>query len=405
VTQAADEGSGQDDLGTGAAGFPGWPHFEPDEISAVSRVLESGKVNYWTGQEAREFENEFAAYTGARHAIALANGTVALELALRSLGVGPGDEVVTTPRSFIASASSAVMCGARVRFADVDRDSQNIYADSIARALTPRTRAVVVVHLAGWPCEMADIMDLARQRDLFVIEDCAQACGARYRARPVGQWAHAAGFSFCQDKIITTGGEGGMLTLADSVAWSRAWSFKDHGKSFEAVYHRQHAPGFRWLHESFGTNWRMTEMQAAIGRAQLRKLVGWVDVRRRNAGILLDRLAGLTCIRVPVPPAHVDHAFYRFYAFVEPTALRATWSRDRLIAEISAAGVPCFAGTCSEIYLEKAFDGYFQERIRLPVASELADTSIALLTHPTLSADDMTRMGELVRAVLLRASW
>jgi len=384
--------------------FSPWPHYEADEIDAVRAVLASGKVNYWTGTECREFEREHAVAAGTQHAVALANGTMALELALAAYGIGPGDEVVTTPRTFIATASSAVMRGAKPIFADVDRDSQNITAETIEKVLTSRMRAIIPVHLAGWPCEMDAIMDLARSRNLIVIEDCAQASGATYRGRPVGGLAHAGAFSFCQDKIITTGGEGGMLTVSDADVWSRSWSFKDHGKSYEAVYNKQHPPGFRWLHESFGTNWRMTEIQAAIGRLQLRKLPTWSASRGKNVALLREGLRSLSALRIPQPPPHVEHANYKFYVFVEPQALKAGWSRDRIMTEVAAAGVPCFSGSCSEIYLEKAFDlpGY-RPAERLPVARELGETSLMFLVHPTLGVEHMERTVDVVSRVMREA--
>ena len=385
--------------------FPGWPHYAADEIAAVEAVLQSGHVNYWTGSEAHAFECEYASETGTSHAIALANGTVALELALMAYGIGPGDEVVTTPRTFIASASCAVMRGARPVFADVDRDSQNITAETIARVITPRTRAIIAVHLAGWPCEMDAIMSLAAEKNLIVIEDCAQANGARYRGRPVGGIGHAGAFSFCQDKIITTGGEGGMLTTDDEAIWSRAWSFKDHGKSFDAVYRREHPPGFRWLHESFGTNWRMTEMQAAIGRAQLAKLQDWVDTRRRNARLLTEGLRNAPGLRIPEPPGHVLHAYYKFYAFLDLERLKPDWTRDRIMVEITSRGVPCFSGSCSEIYLERAFeDSHLRPPARLPVARALGESSLMLLVHPSLEQSHMGRACEVVSAVLQQAT-
>jgi dTDP-4-amino-4,6-dideoxygalactose transaminase len=260
---------------------PGWPVVSTEEVEAAVRVLESGKINYWTGEEGRKFEEEYAGYVGSKHAIALTNGTVALELALYAMGIGEGDDVVTTSRTFIASASCAVMRGARPVIADVDRESQNVTAETIRAALTAKTKAIVAVHLAGWPCDMDPIMELARDRGLKVIEDCAQAHGATYKGRNVGSMGDASAFSFCQDKIITTGGEGGLLTTNDTDLWQKAWAFKDHGKSYEAVYKREHAPGFRWLHESFGTNWRLTEMQSAMGRVSLRNLPEWTRIRRR----------------------------------------------------------------------------------------------------------------------------
>lgn len=383
------------------APFPPWPHYEPDEIEAVAAVLASGKVNYWTGQGCRQFEAEYAAHAGARHAIALMNGTVALELALYALGIGPGDEVVTTPRTFIASASCAVMRGARPVLADVDPVSGNLTAESVAAVLTPRTRAIIAVHLAGWPCDMDPILELARARGLKVIEDCAQAHGATYKGRPVGGLGDAGAFSFCQDKIITTGGEGGMLVLHDEALWKKAWAYKDHGKSHDAVYHRPHPPGFRWLHESFGTNWRMTELQAAIGRRQLAKLPDWVAARQRHAARLEAALAGVPGLRLTPAPTHIGHARYRYYAYLEPERLQPGWDQQRIIAAIAAEGVPCFSGSCSEIYLEKAFaDAGLQPGQPLRVARALGETSLCFLVHPTLGEADMRDTAAAVAKVM-----
>src|SRR5690554_5965643 len=315
-----------------------WPHYDDEEIAAVTDVLRSGRVNQWTGAEVRAFEGDYAQRLGRKHAVAVMNGTVALELALIALGVGPGDEVITTPRTFIASASAAVLRGAVPVFADVDRDSGNITAASIEAVLTPRTKAIIVVHLGGWPADMDSIMELARERDLVVIEDCAQSHGAALRGREVGSFGDVAAFSFCQDKIITTGGEGGMIAIDDEEAWNVAWSYKDHGKSFEAVFHREHGPGFRWLHESFGTNWRMTEMQAALGSLQLKGLEQSVAIRNGNAGVLRQGLEGLAGLRIPTVPATDTHAFYKFYAYVIPEALKTGWTRDRIQFEIEEAG-------------------------------------------------------------------
>lgn len=384
--------------------LPTWPYFEEDELAAVDAVLRSGRINYWTGSEAREFEREYAAYTQTAYGIALANGTVSLELALAVLGVGPGDEVVTTPRTFIASASCAVMRGAVPIFADVDRDSQNITAETIERVLTPRTKAIILVHLAGWPCEMDPILELAKSRNIVIIEDCAQSHGARYKGRPVGGIGQLGSFSFCQDKIITTGGEGGMLVLNDEDLWSRAWSFKDHGKSFEAVYKREHGPGFRWLHESFGTNWRLTEVQAALGRIQLRKLDRWVEKRRANADAFRENFKDLDMLRIPSPPPHIYHSYYKLYGFIDPQRLRSGWTRDRIVAEISARGVPVFSGSCSEVYLEKAFEGTrSRPSSRLPIAKELGETSLMWLVHPTLEREHIDRVSQATIDVLKQA--
>lgn len=385
--------------------FPPWPSFTLEEAEAARDVILSNRVNYWTGLECREFEREFAAWAGTRHAIALANGTVALDLALRGLGIGPGDEVVVTPRTFLASASCIVNAGAIPVFADVDPDTQNITADTIRAVLTPRTRAVICVHLAGWPCDMDPIMELARERNLFVIEDCAQAHGARYKGRPVGSIGHVGAWSFCQDKIMTTGGEGGMVTTDDPALWKRMWAYKDHGKSWDAVYERQHPPGYRWLHESFGTNWRMIEVQAAIGRIQLRRMADWQATRLRHARRIWECARALPGLRVPSVPDSIEHAAYKCYVFLNLDALAPGWTRERIMQAIADQGVPVYSGSCSEIYLEKAFDGTgFRPVQRLPVARALGETSLMFLVHPTLRDEHIDRTCDALHAVMAQAA-
>jgi dTDP-4-amino-4,6-dideoxygalactose transaminase len=382
-----------------------WPLFAEDEVDAVTAVLRSGKVNYWTGDIGRSFEREYATYVGTKYAIAVANGTVALELALYAVGIGVGDEVITTSRTYIASASCAVMRGAVPIVVDVDRVSQNISVDAIRAAITLRTKAIIVVHLAGWPCDMDAIMALAKEFNLKVIEDCAQAHGAIYKGQQVGSIGHVAAFSFCQDKIISTGGEGGMMTTNDESVWERAWAYKDIGRSYDAVYRREHPSGFRWLTESFGTNWRLTEMQSAIGRLQLQKLDGWIEKRHQYAAMLTQVFSTIPAVRVTLPPSDIRHAYYKYYIFVEPDRLLPNWSRDRLIGELNVLGVPCFSGSCSEIYLEKAFDTLPTKPVkRLPVARELGETSLMFLVHPTLTVKYMNEVIETIQGVFVKAS-
>lgn len=384
--------------------FSPWPSFTEEEAAAVNSVLLSNKVNYWTGQECREFEREFAAWAGCNHAVALANGTLALDVALKALGIGVGDDVIVTPRTFLASASSIVTAGANPVFADVDLNSQNIEAEHIKAALTPNTKAVVVVHLAGMPAEMDAIMALSEQYGFYVIEDCAQAHGATYKGRPVGSIGHVGAWSFCQDKIMTTGGEGGMVTTNDEALWRAMWSYKDHGKSYAAVYEREHAPGFRWLHESFGTNWRMMEMQAVIGRIQLKRMSDWTAARQANAALIDDVAAGFNVVRRVAVPDHMHHAEYKHYLFVNREKLAEGWSRDRIVDEVMAGGVPCYQGSCSEVYLEKAFDGTpWRPAERLPNAKLLGETSLMFLVHPTLTGDEIAKTVKVLSAVLSMA--
>ncbi|WP_159739448.1 DegT/DnrJ/EryC1/StrS family aminotransferase [Vibrio atypicus] len=384
--------------------FSPWPSYTAEEADAVSRVLLSNKVNYWTGTECREFEKEFAAWVGCDYAIALGNGTLALDLALKALDVGEGDEVITTPRTFLASASSIVTAGANPVFADVDLNSQAITAASIEAVLTDKTKAVIVVHLAGMPAEMDDIMALSEKRGFKVIEDCAQAHGAKYKGRSVGSIGHIGAWSFCQDKIMTTGGEGGMVTTNDKTLWNTMWSYKDHGKSYDAIYNRQHPPGFRWLHESFGTNWRMTEMQAAIGRIQLQRMPEWTMLRKEYASKIDQAVSDLALIRRVNVPDYSEHAEYKHYLFVVPALLADGWSRDRIVDEIVARGVPVFQGSCSEVYLEKAFDSTpWRPEKRLPNAVELGETSLMFLVHPTLTEDEIEKTAFVLREIITNA--
>ena len=380
--------------------FSPWPSFTQEEANAVSQVLLSNKVNYWTGTECREFEKEFAAWAGTDYAVALANGTLALDVALQAMGIGEGDEVIVTPRSFIASVSTVVNAGAMPVFADVEADTGNISARTIAPHITDKTKAIICVHLAGWPCDMDEIMALAKQHNLWVIEDCAQAHGAKYKGKPVGSIGHVGAWSFCQDKIMTTGGEGGMVTTNDKALWQKMWEYKDHGKNYDSIYHKQHPPGFRWLHDSFGTNWRMMEMQAVIGRIQLKKMAEWTNIRTQNAKILRDALTQFAgeqqFLRIPDIEFHQVmggdsvHAYYKYYVYVRPENLPENINRDSILNALNEKKIPCFSGSCSEIYLEKAFDNHpSRPNARLTVAKELGETSLMFLIHPTLTTNEM----------------
>ena len=391
--------------------FSPWPSFTQEEADAVSKVLLSNKVNYWTGQECRHFEEEFASYADSQYAIALGNGTLALDVALQALDIGAGDEVIVTPRTFIASISSVVNAGATPVFADVDVATGNINAETIAAVITDKTKGVVCVHLAGWPCDMDGIMALADKHNFYVIEDCAQAHGATYKGRSVGSIGHVGAWSFCQDKIMTTGGEGGMVTTNDEELWRKMWAYKDHGKSYAAVYEKEHPPGYRWLHESFGTNWRMTEIQGVIGRIQLERMSDWTAKRTANSQAILnafDQWATKGYMSVPKleeTPEFADskHAYYKLYVYVNPENLPDDWSRDRIIEAFNELNVPCFSGSASEVYLEKAFDNTgLRPESRLPVAKQLGETSLMFLVHPTLTQAEIAQTVDAVHAVFVK---
>ncbi|PHS19654.1 MAG: aminotransferase [Kangiella sp.] len=385
--------------------FSPWPSFTQEESDAVSEVILSNKVNYWTGTEGRDFEKDFALFADAKHAIALSNGTLALDLALKGLGVGKGDEVIVTPRTFLASVSSVVTAGAIPVFADIDLNSQNIEAETIKKVITKKTKAIIVVHLAGMPADMDPIIKLAEEYDIYVIEDCAQAHGAKYKGKSVGSFGDVGCWSFCQDKIMTTGGEGGMVTTNNEALWKKMWAYKDHGKSWDAIYNKVHPPGFRWLHESFGTNWRLTEMQSAIGRIQLKRMKAWTSARQENAKKLDNATASFKLIRQVIVPVNMEHAEYKHYFFIRPEELKEGWTRDKIVEEVVKLGVPCFQGSCSEVYLEKAFDGTnFRPKNRLPNAKELGETSLMFLVHPTLTSQEIDKTCEVISLVLGKAS-
>jgi dTDP-4-amino-4,6-dideoxygalactose transaminase len=385
--------------------FSPWPSFSDEERSAVNNVLLSNQVNYWTGDECRKFEAEFAAWVGVDYGVALANGTAALESALHAIGIGQGDEVIVTPRTFIASVSCIVNAGAIPVFVDVDLESGNITADNISKGITKKTKAIICVHMAGWPCDMDRIMLLAEKHNICVIEDCAQAHGAKYKDRFVGGLGHIACWSFCQDKIITTGGEGGMVTTNKHEWWSKIWSYKDHGKSWEAVYKKKQSTGFQWVHNSFGTNLRMTEMQAAIGRIQLKKISEWNIARNNHAKAILqvcEQFPGK--IRATKPPQHVVHAWYKCHVFINPQHLKSGWSREKILEEIVSSGVPSYAGSCSEVYLEQAFDSTgYRPSERLKNAKYMGETSLMFLVHPTLTKQEIDKTCEVIIDIAKKA--
>ena len=381
-----------------------WPYFAPDEIEAATKTLETGRVNQWTGEHVVAFGDEFAAYCDSRYGIALSNGTVALELALRCLDIGPGDEVLVTNRSFFASASAVSFMGATPIFCDVDPTTQNVTRETLAAKLTKRTRALICVHLAGWPCELDEIIDFAKSANLSVIEDCAQAHGARYRGRHVGSFGDIGTFSFCQDKIMSTGGEGGFMTTNSDELYERLWSLKDHGKDRQLAMGSADGPfktkSFRWVHSSFGTNARMTEYQAAIGRGQLRKLNDWIATRRRNAQLITDALMPFAeQVRLPIPPEHIYHAFYKYCCFIPSGQFKDGWDRDRLLHALEQRGAPAYFGSCPEMSAESAF-GDIAQSVSTPISRQMGEESMMFLVHPTIDEDGARWYADTIAAAV-----
>ncbi len=382
-----------------------WPYYDQEQIEAVTKVLRSSKVNSWTGDEVKSFENEFSSKIGINHSIAIANGSLALSSCYLASDLHAGDEVITTPRTFIATSSSLMLLKIKPIFADVDVDSGCITADTIEPLINKKTKAIVVVHLGGWPAEMEKITKLASNYNLKLIEDCAQAHGAKIKGKSVGTFGDMAAWSFCTDKIMSTGGEGGMVTTNNNLLWESVWSLKDHGKSYNAVFKRNHRPGFKWLHEGFGSNFRLTEMQAAIGRIQLNKLDEWNSIRSMNAMILINELNKLSILNIPLPPNSVTHAWYKFHCYLNMNCISSEWSRDRIVNEINSLGYPAFHGSCSEIYMEKCFkDKRLVPKERLANAKKLGETSLMFLLHPTITKVQMKEYANTIRKVLEKAT-
>lgn len=377
-----------------------WPVFTEKMIQNVSNILSSGKVNQWTGSKVFEFEKKFSEYFGCNHSIAVFNGSVAIELCLKAIGIKNEDEIIVTPRTFIASASSVNMCNAVPIFVDVDPSSQNITLENIKKAKTTKTKAIILVHLAGWPCDLKEIIDWAHENNIYVVEDCAQAHGAKYMDKYVGTWGDINAWSFCQDKIISTGGEGGMVTTNNKNLYLRAWSLKDHGKNYDKIFNQKSltAPGiFRWVHDSLGTNYRMTEIQASIGIDSLELLEDWILIRNKNAKIFNETFANIKLIKLTLPNEIYYHSYYKYYCFINPEFLKEGYTRNSIIHAANSLEIPCFEGTCGEVYKEKAYN----LNLDLPVTKNLSETSIMLLVDPTYSTDTITEIAHKLKTIFL----
>ena len=353
------------------------------------------------------FEKEFSEWCGTKYAIAVSNGSIALSLAYEAIGIGKGDEIITTPRTFVATASCASLLGAKPIFAEICPNSGLINADTIKAQITKKTKAISVVHLAGWPADMREIISLARKYKLAVIEDCSQAHGAQIiekdKPRSVGSFGDIATWSFCQDKIISTGGEGGMITTSSKKLMQKIWSLKDHGKSLYSVFKKEHPQGYKFLHDTLGTNYRLTEFQAAIGRIQLLKLSEWSAIRNRNAMILSNSLEELPLLRVPKQEFNKNNAWYKFYVYLNKKRLSSNWNRNKIIEIINKSGYPAFHGGCTEIYLEKCY-GKIKNSRRLPVAKKLGETSLMFLVDHTISEENMHKYANNIKKVIKQAS-
>ncbi len=334
----------------------GWPQFDENAIKAVEAVLRSGKVNYWTGKRGMEFEKQFAEWQGSRYAISVATGTAALHVALTSLGIGPGDEVIVPSYTFIASSFSIVQAGAIPRFADVNLEDHCLSVESAEKLVTKRTKAIMPVHLYGNVCDMGQILAFAKRHNLYVIEDNAEAFGGAYKGKKTGTLGHMAGCSFCQNKTFTTGGEGGMVTTDDEeLAW-KARSFRDHGydvkQRLSLLELEQKLP---YIHNMVGWNYRMTEMQSAIGLAELARMDTWnMPRRRRNAQILVNALKTSRRIEhFPVDTPERQNGWYVLAFSLEVENMKC--DLKQFVAAVAAEGAPVWKVFWPQCHTERAF--------------------------------------------------
>jgi dTDP-4-amino-4,6-dideoxygalactose transaminase len=372
--------------------------YNKKQIDSVVKILKKNQTNYWTGEECKNFEKEFSNYHNIKYSVAVSNGSVALEIVLKALKLKPTAAVIVAPRSFIISASCVLNMGLKPIFADVDLNG-NVNIEGIKKAYKPGVKAIIVVHLNGLSCDLDPIVKFAKEKKLYLIEDCSQAHGAIYKGKKVGTFGDIATWSFCQDKIISTGGEGGMISTNNKKLWEKCWSYKDHGKNYNSVFYKKHKTGFRWLHDNLGSNYRMTEIQAAIGRIQLKSLDNQLKIRNGIANIYLNELndyyqkyhllqkPDFKCQTCPFKQNEKKcnkclHAFYRLNLFINKNKIK----QIELIEQLNKNKINCSVGSCPEIYREKIFKKFkFYPKQRLSNAKLLGETSLMFPIDPARS--------------------
>jgi dTDP-4-amino-4,6-dideoxygalactose transaminase len=383
------------------------------QIRNVIQVIKKNKTNYWTGQECKKFEKEFSKFHDTKYSIAVSNGSVALEIALKALNLEKTDTVIVTPRSFIISASCVLNLGLKPVFADVDENG-NLSIDGIKKVFNKKIKAIIIVHLNGLPCDLDPILKFVKKNKLFLIEDCSQAHGAVYKNKKVGSFGHISTWSFCQDKIISTGGEGGMISTNNKKLWLKCWSLKDHGKNYHSVFYKKHKIGFRWLHDQLGSNYRMTEMQAVLGREQLKTLDQQIKKRNIIANLYINRLKDyyqkFDVINVPNFKHQTcslkknlkscdkcRHSYYRLNLFINIKKI----NQIKLIEELNKKKINCGVGACPEIYREKVFKKLkFYPKKRLVNAKLLGKSSIVFPINPNRSLVNIKSEIDSIRKIL-----
>ncbi len=377
-----------------------WPHYSNRIANLVKKTILSGKVNYWTGNLCEKFENKFSKFIDVKYCCSISNASVGLEIALNALDIKKNDEVIVPSRTYITSASAILRVNAKPIFADIEKNSLNIDINSIKKNINRNTKAIICVHLAGYPCDMENILKIAKKNNLKVIEDCSQAHGAMIKNRSVGSFGDISVWSFCNDKIISTGGEGGMIACNNKTIYKKIWSIKDCGRSYDKIRKKTTKVGYRWLYDSIGTNFRMTEMQAAIGILQLKELKSYLKKRNRNANILRNALKKINFIDFQNVDKKLYHAYYRFTILVNKTKIKKGNSRDTILKQLINNKIPATVGVCPELYKEKVFHKFRKKYTDKYYAKEVGKNIICFSVDPSISEKNMQSISNKIKRIM-----
>jgi len=392
-----------------------WPHYTQSEAEIIKQVLLSNKVNYWTGTETRKFEIEFKHTIRCRYTIAVSNHDAAFDLALLGLDIQSGDEVILSPLTDFYSINSLVAIGATPIFADVCPQTNNITHETVAEVISAQTKAVVCLHYAGLPCDMDPILDLAFSKNLSVVEDCSQALGAQYKGHPVGSLGDISYFSFSDDAIVTTAGEGGMVATNKFQFWDRMRAHKDGGKSFDKMTYLMPIND-KLVHDRFGTNLRMTELQGAIGRLQLKNIKRWNVKRNAYLTSIWKTVSAIDGLFAPLDSHssnvlagdlqdQIIHGGYKCIVLVDPLTLNPGWDRDAIVEELQELGVPCYSAKYEEVYHQTAVkEARLCPAEILHGAQYFSEHGILFDVHPALSIKDVDKICRDIKAIMQYAS-
>ena len=365
-----------------------WPKYDEKILKGINKIILSGKVNYLSGEWGQKFESAFSKYHNLKYSIAVSNGTIGLEIALSSLCLSEGDEVIVTPRSYYTSASCIIRNKLKPVFVDVDLNSQNICKKDLLTKISKNTKCIICVHLAGYPCDMKEIIKISKKNKIKIIEDCSQAHGAKIDSNKVGSFGDVSVWSFCNDKIMSTLGEGGMISTNNKKIYEIAWSLKDTGKNFKKFYKKNKNIGFQWLHDSIGTNARLTEIQSFSGLFQLKYLDTMLQQRKQNANYIINRLKKFTFLKFPILPKNYHHSYYRLNFLINNNSNIKKISRNIVLKDLKDK-IFIREGSCPEIYNEKYFKNKYD--FFCPNAHYIGKNSLSLQVDNSIKKENLVK--------------